>query len=161
MPEGARISRIEPWLARGGQPEARDYTKLYDSGIRIIVNLRLHHDDARDVEKYAPGLLCARIPVKNDHAPSDEQGTKWLTLCDSIRDSLPIYVHCHEGHGRTSVFCALVRIAQGYDLETIIAEERTYGFDPEKQKEQTAFIRRYYDEFKTGRKQIPRLSQPS
>ncbi|MGH7330679.1 MAG: protein-tyrosine phosphatase family protein, partial [Polyangiaceae bacterium] len=117
MPEGASISRIESWLARGGQPVRDDYGRLYESGIRLVVNLRKNHDEAADIERHAPRLTSLRIPVRNDRAPSDEQAEKWLALCEAARGQLPIYVHCHEGHGRTSVFCGLVRIAQGWDLE--------------------------------------------
>jgi protein tyrosine/serine phosphatase len=114
--------------------------------------LRKNHDEAAEIETHAPGLVSLRIPVRNDHAPSDEQADKWLKLCATAGKELPIYVHCHEGHGRTSVFCALVRIAQGWDVERIFTEERGYGFDPVKLKEQSEFIRRFAEDVKAGRR---------
>ena len=151
-----RLHRIEPWLMRGSQPSPKDYSELYDAGIRVIVNLR-KHDETNDIEKVAPEILAVRIAVPNHNAPYDAQALKWLELCESVRAKLPIFVHCHAGHGRTSVFCALVRIAQGWPLEKIIAEERSYGFEPEEEVEQNEFIERFWSDVQSGRLQVPSL----
>jgi len=82
---------------------------------------------------------------------------KWLELCHATRENTPIYVHCHEGHGRTSVFCSLVRIAQKWTIERIIAEERTFGFDPDEEREQAEFIRRFADNVRNGHLDVPDL----
>lgn len=145
-----------PWLTRGGQPEKRDYVALYDSGIRLVVNLRLR-GETRAIERHAPGLISVHIPVPNHMVPSHEQALKWLHLCQAHLHGLPIYVHCHAGHGRTSVFCSLVRIAQGWDAERAIAEERAYGFDPAEEEIQAAYIRRFSEDVQKGRLQLPGL----
>src|SRR5581483_10282119 len=98
-----RLHRIEPWLMRGSQPGPKDFSRLFDAGIRVIVNLR-KHDETQDIEKFAPGILAVRIPMPNHQPPSVTQALKWLDLCESVRSKWQIFVHCHAGHGRTSVF---------------------------------------------------------
>lgn len=73
-----------------------------------------------------------RMPVPNDEPPTDDQALQWLTICERHRRvQKPIYVHCKAGEGRTSVFCALVRLAQGWNIDRIIEEQRGFDFQPE------------------------------
>lgn len=146
---------MEPNLARGGQPARAGYRWLAARGFGLIVNLR-EKDEAKAVEAEAPSLTSVRIPIKNDHAPSLEQCRKWLELC---RDTLPhraVYVHCQAGNGRTSTLAIVYRIAQGRHLEDAVAEERRYGFDPEREHaEQMLFLRDLYERVKAGEIALP------
>jgi protein tyrosine/serine phosphatase len=133
---------LEPWLARGAQPTPQGYRWLEDHGFKVVVNLRTH-DETPSVKKFAHGLVPIEIPVINNQAPSDEQVIQWLELCAS-RYMRPVFVHCNLGEGRTSAFCALVRLAQGWPLDEAIAEQQPFGFDPDGEHHEQA---RYLDAF--------------
>jgi len=138
-----RFAWFEPWLARGGQPPKDALRELAAQGVRIVVNLR-EHDETRDVEKV--NMLPVHIPVKNDRAPSDAQVRQWLALCERNGSSERerIFIHCKGGEGRTSVFCAALRMAQGVSVEDAIAEQRAYGFEPEgTHAEQAQYLREF------------------
>ena len=134
-----KFAWIEPWLARGAQPTHRGYAWLADHGFKVVVNLR-SHDETKSVKRFAPSLVPVHIPVSNNRAPSDEQALQWLELCASPY-MRPLLVHCNLGEGRTSAFCALVRIAQGWPVDEAIAEQQQYGFDPAgEHREQAKFL---------------------
>ncbi len=109
----ANFAAIEPWLFRGDQPDDEGYRWLVARGVRVIVNLRKRNTKKR-AHRAAPGIDYKHIPVTNDHAPRRRQAIEFLTLCQNCRPERPIYVHCRGGKGRTSTFCALVRLAQGW-----------------------------------------------
>lgn len=133
---------IEQWLARGAEPKPAGYKWLADKQIETVVNLR-SHDLAESVRNASSNLQSIHIPVENNRAPSDEQALQWLQLCSS-RPMRPIFVHCNAGEGRTSTFCALVRMAQGWPLDSAIAEQLRFGFDPDgEHKEQERFLQKF------------------
>src|ERR1700680_431896 len=133
---------IEPWLARGAEPKHAGYKWLADMAFKTVVNLR-SHDVAQSVRNASVNLETLNIPVKNNKAPEDEQALQWLQICSS-RPMRPIFVHCNAGEGRTSTFCALVRIAQGWPLDSAIAEQLIFGFDPDgEHKEQARFLKKF------------------
>lgn len=134
-----KFAWVEPWLARGAQPTLRGYTWLADSGFKVVVNVRTH-DETKSVKKAAPILEPIHIPVVNNQAPSDAQALQWLELCAS-QYMRPLFIHCNLGEGRTSAFCALVRLAQGWPLDEAIEEQVPFGFDPEAEhREQARFL---------------------
>jgi protein tyrosine/serine phosphatase len=120
---------VEPWLGRGAQPKLRGYTWLEEQGFRVVVNLRIH-DETKSVKKFASRLEPIQIAVINNAAPTDEQALQWLEICAS-RYMRPIFVHCNLGEGRTSAFCALLRLAQRWPLDEAIAEQLAFGFEPD------------------------------
>jgi protein tyrosine/serine phosphatase len=133
---------IELWLARGAEPKLAGYRWLADNEFKTVVNLR-SPDLAQTVRNTSANLEPIHIPVKNNLAPSDEQALRLLQLC-SLRPMRRIFVHCNAGEGRTSTFCALIRIAQGRPLDSAIAEQLMFGFDPDgEHKEQAQFLQRF------------------
>lgn len=142
LPQSKEIDNfawLEPWLARGAQPSHRGYAWLAERGFKVVVNLRTH-DESKSVQKFAHVLAPIHIPVENNRAPSDQQALQWLELCASPY-MRPLLVHCNLGEGRTSLFCALVRIAQGWPLDEAIAEQQEFGFDPDgEHREQARFL---------------------
>ena len=133
---------IEPWLARGAEPKPAGYKWLADMAFKTVVNLR-SHGVAQSVRNASANLEPINIPVKNNRAPEDEQAFQWLQICSS-RPMRPIFVHCNAGEGRTSTFCALVRIAQDWPLDSAIAEQLIFGFDPDgEHKEQARFLKNF------------------
>lgn len=153
-----RYTRVESWLARGGQPAKAGYKMLAHYGFKTIVNLR------RSEEHVPKELLdvfrVVHIPVKNHGTPTIEQALQWLALCADASNH-PIFVHCQKGEGRTSTFLGLVRIAQGYPIDEII-NEGIYVYDfPESERDQIAFLRDFSRMVQCGEVQIPRLmSEP-
>jgi protein tyrosine/serine phosphatase len=138
----SRFAWLEPWLARGAQPAPQGYRWLDEQGFKVVVNLRTH-DEAHSIEKCAHELVPVHIPVVNNRAPSEAQALEWLDLCAS-QYMRPLYIHCNLGEGRTSMFCALVRLAQGWPLEEAIVEQQPFGFDPEgEHHEQARFLQTF------------------
>ncbi len=150
-----RFAWFDRWLARGGQPDYAAFETLKAQGVRIIVNLR-KRDQRKAVER--AGLIYVHIPVKNDRAPSREQVSQWLELCSTHHRTEPLFVHCKGGEGRTSTFCAAVRLAQGHDVEIAIAEQQAFDFDPQgKHAEQAQFLRDLAGDVAAGRFTFPPL----
>jgi len=148
---------MEPWIARSGQPHPTGYAWLADHDFDLIVNLRMR-DEFRAAREYASQLELVHIPIKNNFAPSFEQAMRWLVICKASQSRRRLLVHCGAGEGRTSTFCALVRIAQGMSLEDAISEQRTFGFQPNgEHKEQAVFLAEFYSNVKSGVVVIPRL----
>lgn len=161
MFENGKIERFawfDQWLARGGQPESSAaFETLKTQGVRIIVNLR-QRDKRRAVER--AGFRYVHIPVKNDRAPTRDQIAEWLELCSEHYRTDPIFVHCKGGEGRTSLFCAAVRLAEGDDVESAIAEQRSFDFDPQgKHVEQAQFLRDLAADVAAGRFTLPSLAR--
>ena len=119
-----RFAWVERWLARGGQPDSAAFEALRKQGVRIIVNLR-QRDGRKAVERAR--LRYIHIPVRNDHAPTRGQIRQWLELCSAHRRTDPIFVHCKGGEGRTSAFCAALRLAQGQTRRTGPVSSRSRG----------------------------------
>ena len=152
----AGFAWVTAWLARGAWPRKRQYDALRFEGIDTIVNLR-RRDESERIEKCAPHALAVHIPLRDDEPPSTMQAVKWLRFCDDVREKRHVYVHCNKGDGRTSVFCALVRIAQGWDDERAIEEQRAFGFGKRRHRRQMKFLRRFHAAVMSGEIGIPRL----
>lgn len=153
----AKFARVEPWLMRGDQPDRAGYVWLASHGVRSVVCLRKRNVD-RKVGKAAPSLDSIHLPVKNDRPPTEQQSLEWLQLCSRSKSDGTVFVHCRGGKGRTSVFCALVRAAQGWRYEDAIAEQRRFGFEPEgENKRQAAFLADFFRRYRDGIVGAPRL----
>lgn len=149
---------VEPWLWRGGQPTTSGFRWLDGRGVKLVVNLRLHHEEHL-LKQISGDLQPIHIAVKDRCPPTDEQALEWLALCDANKPSRPIFVHCKLGRGRTSLFCALVRIAQGWNIEDVIDEQRRLGFEPEtKHQAEARFLRDFAGRVGAGILEVPDLS---
>lgn len=131
---------VSSWLARGADPNPAGFRwATQTAGIRTIVNLRAEDNTEADL---APALdfRPIQIPVIDNAPPTQEQALQFLALC-ADEANYPVFVHCQSGHGRTSTFCILVRLAQGWRLDDAIEESvRRHGFQPEKDRGQVAFV---------------------
>lgn len=105
-------------------------------GIKTIVNLRAESEhDKKYCEQYH--LSYVHICVEDHKEPTMGQCKQLMHI---IRDipSQPILIHCEHGHGRTSTFCVLARLAMGWDLDAAMREEEEkfhYAFKHAVQKE--------------------------
>lgn len=93
------------------------------AGIDVIVNLRSEsgHD-----EYFAPnhGMEVKRFMVKDHNEPTQEQANEFICFIQNcIASGKKVLFHCEHGHGRTSTFCVLARLAQGWNLEDALKEE--------------------------------------
>ena len=109
-------------LYRSAQPMYDyEYKWLANKGIKTLVNLReeLQHD-----QKFADefGFKVIQVDIKDHFPPTVEQAQSFIELVKS--SSEPILFHCEPGHGRTSTFCVLARVAQGWTLEDALKEEQ-------------------------------------
>jgi protein tyrosine/serine phosphatase len=152
----AGFAWVTGWLARGAQPRKRQYGALRFDGIDTIVNLR-RRDECAGIEARAGHALAVHIPVRKNEAPTTMQAVKWLRFCDDVSQTRHIYIHCKNGDGRTSVFCALVRIAQGWDVQRAIDEQRAFGFGKRRHRRQMSFLREFHAAVVSGEIGIPRL----
>jgi protein tyrosine/serine phosphatase len=119
--------RIDEHLIRCAQPDAAGMRALEAAGVKTVVNLRYHHDDAD--EAAGTGLETVHIPM-NTWDVRDEHVVAFLrTVTDP--EAGPVAVHCQHGADRTGVLVAMYRVAvQGWDREKAIAEmtSSAHGF---------------------------------
>lgn len=151
-----RFDVVTQWLARGGRPRKKHFAALRAAGIDTIVNVR-RKSEAAVIEQCAPYMLAIQIPVRKGCAPSIDQAVKWLRLCDDLRPHRTLFLHGKRGKVRTALFCALVRVAQGWDLQRAISEQRAFGFRKSKSKPARKFLRAFCDALERGEIGIPRL----
>lgn len=90
-------------------------------GIKYIVNLRAESDHSeRYAKKY--GMEVVKIPVRDLHPPTMRQASKFMKLITSLDG--PVLIHCEHGHGRTSTFSVLCKLANGMSLPLSLADEK-------------------------------------
>lgn len=141
---------------RGDQPDRVGYGWLGTHGVHFVVNLRTRNVDQR-VRRGSQTLKSIQVPVKNEHAPTQQQALDWLELCSVGKPHKIIFVHCRGGKGRTSTFCALVRAAQEWTFNDAIAEQQRFGFMPEGiHWRQAEFLTDFFAQLRSGLS-IPRL----
>ena len=153
----ANFGWVTDWLARGADPNPAGFRWLAQTAaVATIVNLRAEDNTEASL---APslGFRAVQIPVVDNKAPTQEQAMQFLQLC-ADRSKRPLFVHCQSGHGRTSTFCSLVRLAQGWKLDDAVGEAvQRYGFQPEKDVAQVAFLKGIHDLVKAGTLTLPDL----
>jgi protein-tyrosine phosphatase len=103
--------------------------------IKTIINLRdeNHHDDNYGI-KY--GINVINIDVPDHKTPSKEQCEQFMNIIKNNKE--PLLIHCEHGHGRTSTFCVLARLAEGWNVNEAIKEEEEkyhYNFKHHSQKQ--------------------------
>ncbi len=152
----ARICPVESWLLAGPQPRKKQAAALRAAAVDTIVNLR-RRDRAARFEKCAPHVLSVHIPVRSGRAPTIAQAVKWLRFLDDVHGRRTIYVYDSRGKGSVLVFCALVRIAQGWDIDRVIHEHRRFGRRKRAHRRRIKFLRTFYEAVASGRIGIPRL----
>lgn len=118
---------VDGRLLRGGQPTAAGFRKLYDLGVRTVVNLRMEEpDEAPTVADL--GMCYLYLPVPDTDRPTDDQVRRFLAL-QREPGAGKIYVHCAWGVNRTGTMAALWRIQNGWTNQRALVEAEKYGFD--------------------------------
>jgi len=120
------LHRVDDRLYRGAQPTVEGLASLRSLGVRTIVDLREHNEDAQIAT--ASGLALRYIPLSALRAPSEESVVEFLKIAGE-RGNAPIFVHCRQGADRTGMMCALYRVAvQGWSKQDAIDEMTGGGF---------------------------------
>lgn len=129
------FGEIAPHLYRSAQPL---YGFQYDwlrknLGVVQIVNLR--QESRHDNNHAGDNQVVVNFDVKDHFPPTIEQANNFMQL---IRDNVdlrpdgldvvgvrtPMLIHCEHGHGRTSTFSILAKLALGETLDAAIKDEK-------------------------------------
>jgi hypothetical protein len=123
------FSRITDDLFIGTTPQAKDYQRLHDLGVRLIINMRFTRRPDPNLLDLPLDLLWLRtidsplfpIPIRKL-----VEGTR--AAMETIREGGRVYTHCAYGRHRAVAMGAAVLIAQGYSpqeaMELIKANRR-------------------------------------
>lgn len=109
-------------ILRSEQPSADFvYGWLRDHcGIKTLINIRSEKNiDGKHAPKYGINVITFR--VKDHHPPTMKQVRRFMELIKNQKDVL---IHCEHGHGRTSTFSILTKIALGATLTESLRDER-------------------------------------
>lgn len=139
-------------IYRCAQPlNSREYIWLKEMlGIVTIVNLRAEsHHDAMWAPKYDINVM--EIPVKDHDVPTKEQADDFIAFIrknamHEAKGQHPVLIHCEHGHGRTSTFCVLAKLALGSTLKQALKEESNKFHYTFNHYVQTQFLADYYAE---------------
>lgn len=134
-------------IYRSAQPlYSYEYAWLKRQGITLIVNLRSESDhDSKMSKRY--GIKVVNFRVHDHKEPTDQQANKFMEL---IRNNKNILFHCEHGHGRTSTFCVLARLALGWSLDRALDEEKKKFHYQFKHHIQETFLKKFYEHYVTG-----------
>jgi hypothetical protein len=127
------LSQITDDLFVGNTPSLKDYDRLRELGVRLIINMRLtsapkpdsHHEPIntlwlRSIDSPFFPLSIPKL-IRGAHA-----------ALETIRDGGKVYAHCAYGRHRGVAMGACILIAQGHDPHEamqLIAERRSVA-DP-------------------------------
>jgi protein tyrosine phosphatase (PTP) superfamily phosphohydrolase (DUF442 family) len=128
-----RFARVDERLYRGGQPDAGEFARLRELGVRTVISLR--SESAGSAEKQiveSLGMSFVHIPVTmHAFGLSGDVPTAAVKRFFEVVDdpsSGTVFVHCRRGADRTGTFVALYRIArQGWSPEKAYDEARASG----------------------------------
>ena len=125
----SNFHQVNENLYRGAQPPRGGLKKLFELGIKTVINLRGASEDTRkeQAEAEASGMRYFNIPMSSLGRPTDEQVERALAIIDA-RENWPVFVHCQRGADRTGVIIAVYRIShEQWTDEQAIAEAKRFG----------------------------------
>jgi protein tyrosine phosphatase (PTP) superfamily phosphohydrolase (DUF442 family) len=128
------FSQITNDLFIGTTPDARDYNRLRDLGVRLVINMRFARGPHPDPHPEALSFLWLRTidsPILLIPIPKLIRGTH--TALEIISKGGKVYSHCAAGRHRSVAMGAAILIAQGHSpLEAmqLIKKQRPIA-DPE------------------------------
>jgi protein tyrosine/serine phosphatase len=143
IPNAGKITEV---LYRGAQPREVGLSELKILGVATVVDLRQEDRETIAWERKhveSLGMRFVHIPVDGWSTPTDEQVVQFLSL---LRDNpgKKIFVHCHFGDDRTSVFIAAYRMAiEKWTSEQAIQEMYFFGFNGFWHPSMKTFVRNF------------------
>jgi protein-tyrosine phosphatase len=127
-------SRITGDLFIGTTPLVKDYQRLHDLGVRLVINMRWEHRLRPDPYTEPLCLLWLRtidspffpIPIR-----ALQRGAK--AALETIHAGGKVYAHCAGGRHRGVAMGAAILVAQGYDPQEAMAliKKKRAVADPE------------------------------
>jgi protein tyrosine phosphatase (PTP) superfamily phosphohydrolase (DUF442 family) len=118
------FGKLNDRIWRSGQPTRDGYQLLAKQGLKTVVNLR--EEFPQDKDLIPEGVRYIYIPIKDEHAPSQEQAQEFINAA-SDPANWPLLVHCHAGEGRAGTMSALVRCAlDKWDDKAVMKETNGY-----------------------------------
>ncbi len=116
-PSYYHIDRIAPWLLVGPALRPEDYDQLADRGVTHVLDLRAESAGGRAMLAEL-GIEYRRVPVPNEHPPSDQQLDEVLTWLQEevLGGTGTLYVHCQGGIGRAPSCSMALLVSHGYSL---------------------------------------------
>lgn len=78
----------------------------------------------------AMGMRYVRIPITENHSPTDAQVDQLVNLMLNLPSNEWLYAHCHGGRGRATMFTAMYDILMNHDhftLEEILMRQMLLG----------------------------------
>lgn len=117
-------------IYRSAQPQyIYEYEWLrHQVGLKTIVNLRKENNMDERMAKLVGIKNYLRIEVADHNPPTIEQALQYYATIKSIET--PALIHCQHGHGRTSTFSVITKMAFGMSAEKAIEDERNrFGYE--------------------------------
>lgn len=130
------FAKVGELTFRSAQPQyAYQYEWIKNKlEVEILVNLRSESDtDTRVGIEHGFEVFNVRVP--DHHAPTVEQYNEFQDFYKANKHK-KMLIHCAHGQGRTTTFCVIVRLLQGWTLEEALSEqtnEYAYKFKHQKQ----------------------------
>lgn len=122
------FSKITEDLFIGTTPSVRDYDRLRDLGVRLVINMRLTYGPRPD--PHDPPLLLLWLRTIDSPffpIPIAKLMVGARAAIETLKLGGKVYVHCASGRHRGVAMGSCVLIAQGYapeDAMQLIAERR-------------------------------------
>ena len=126
------LAPLSPGVSAAGKLDRADIEALADAGVRTIVNNRPDGEDPGQLAAEEARLLAEARGIAYHHVP--------ITAASLTRDDVdaveavlaraerPIVLHCRSGT-RSTLLWALVRLREGAEPSSLVAEAARYGID--------------------------------
>jgi uncharacterized protein (TIGR01244 family) len=126
------LAALAPGVSAAGRLDRDDVEALADSGVRTIINNRpdgedpgqLPADEARALAE-SRGIAYHHIPVTAASLTRGDVDAMQSVLAEAER---PVVLHCRSGT-RSTLLWALVRLREGAEPSSLVAEAARHGID--------------------------------
>jgi protein-tyrosine phosphatase len=118
-------------------------------GLDYVVNLRAESDyDESLIKQFSKKTQVHKVNVPDHHEPTLQQAERFMEfISDCIKQGKKVLFHCEHGHGRTSTFCILARLAMGWTLDKAIKEEEQKFHYSFKHPAQIEFLKKHFSNY--------------
>lgn len=120
------FGRINGSIYRGEQPhDFKTWQWLIAvPKISAVISFRENKDDLEQIENMPAIKMYRRIAVPDHGTPTMMQALDFTGLIQEFtNDGLVTYIHCKHGHGRTSIFSVIAKIALGWNADDALRDE--------------------------------------